>query len=130
MAIRLPTPARTNANSSKRGASTGSAASRDPLRNVIAFSLFGFMQAQDFPPHAPHHLGEKFHVGSNLSAASIGADSAMPDGSTVQWSLRNELDQVICSYATEVHAGSWRVELPQPYIDQIQAGAWRVEVGV
>ncbi len=92
-------------------------------------SVFGFMQGQDFPPHAPHQLGDKFHVGCNLSGSSIGADSALPDGQKVSWSLRNELDQEVCSYATQVHAGAWRVELPQPYIDQIQAGAWRVVVG-
>jgi len=92
-------------------------------------SVFGFMQGQDFPPHAPHQLGDKFHVGCNLSGASIGADSALPDGQTVAWSLRNELGQEVCRYATEVHAGAWRVELPQPYIDQIQSGAWRVVIG-
>ena len=92
-------------------------------------SVFGFLQGQDFPPHAPHQMGEKFHVGCNLSGASIGAETAVPDGQTVSWSLKNEQDQEICHYATQVQAGAWRVELPQPYIDQIQAGTWRVIVG-
>lgn len=91
-------------------------------------SIFGFMQGQDFPPHAPHQMGERFHVGCNLSSASIGADSTLPDGQHVHWTLKNEIDQDICSYATLVRAGHWRVELPQPYIDQIQAGRWRVVV--
>jgi hypothetical protein len=91
-------------------------------------SVFGFMHGQDFPLHAPHQMGDYFHVGCNLSGASIGAESALNDGQTVQWSLKNELDQEICRYATPVQAGAWRVDLPQPYVDQIRTGAWRVVV--
>jgi hypothetical protein len=89
-------------------------------------SVFGFMQGRDFPSHAPHGLGGNFHVGCNLSGASIGAPSALPDGQKVAWSLFTEQKQVVCSYSSVVLSGQWRAELPQPYIDQIKAGNWSV----
>jgi hypothetical protein len=91
-------------------------------------SLFGFMQSEDFPPHAPHTLGDKFHVGSHFSTASIGAASALPNGQTVRWTLLNAQAQEVCSYSTPVQSGAWRVELPHHYIEQIRTGAWRIEV--
>lgn len=90
--------------------------------------VFGFLDAQDFPPHEAQDLGPEFHVGSNLSSSSIGADSALPDGQRVHWKIEDEQGQLICQYATPVHQGQWRADLPGPYAKLIQDGVWRVEV--
>lgn len=90
-------------------------------------SWFGFSDAQPFPPHAPHGLGDQFHVGCNLSSASVGADKLnKPDGTVVNWRLLDEQGQEVCAYPTEMRNGAWRAALPQPYIEQIKAGKWRV----
>jgi tetratricopeptide (TPR) repeat protein len=91
-------------------------------------SMFDFKDAQPFPSLRPHGLGESFHVGSNLSCASIGAKSDLPNGQTVMWAIRDENDHEVCRYNSTVLSGSWRAELPQPYIDDIQNGLWRVVI--
>jgi tetratricopeptide (TPR) repeat protein len=90
-------------------------------------SVFGFYEGQDFPAHAPHGLGDDFHVGCNLSSSSIGNQTALPDGARLSWILKNEQGEVVCSYATPVRAGHWSADLPMPYIDNIKAGTWHVE---
>lgn len=90
-------------------------------------SWFGFLNAQPFPVHADHGLGEQFHVGCNLSSASVGADKlGQPDGTAVNWRLLDEQGQEVCAYSTEVRQGAWRAALPLPYIERIKAGEWRV----
>jgi hypothetical protein len=77
--------------------------------------------------HADHGLGEQFHVGCNLSSASVGADKlGQPDGTAVNWRLLDEHGQEVCGYSTEVRQGAWRAALPLPYIERIKAGEWRV----
>ncbi len=72
-------------------------------------SGFGFMDAQPFPAHAEHGLGEHFHVGCNVASASIGSDnSALPDGAALPWQLLDEQGQVVCAYTTTVQGGAWR----------------------
>jgi len=93
-------------------------------------SWFGFLNALSFPAHAPHGLAEQFHVGCNLSSASVGSEGlSHEDGTPVQWRLIDAQGQVVCAYSTQVKQGAWRAALPMPYIKQIKAGEWRVVVG-
>jgi hypothetical protein len=93
-------------------------------------SWFGFLNALPFPVHAPHELGDQFHVGCNLSSASVGSEGlSQEDGTPVHWRLIDVQGQVVCAYSTQVKQGAWRVALPMPYIKRIKAGEWRVEVG-
>jgi hypothetical protein len=90
-------------------------------------SWFRFLDAQPFPAHADHGLGEQFHVGCNLSSASVGADGlSQPDGTKVYWHLLNEHGEVVCAYIAVVEGGAWRASLPMPYLCKIKAGVWRV----
>ena len=92
-------------------------------------SWFGFLDAQPFPLHAEHGLGEHFHVGCNFSSASVGAQEvSYADGTVVRWRLLDDQRQEVCAYTTQVQNGAWRAALPQTYIRRIQAGEWSVEV--
>jgi hypothetical protein len=90
-------------------------------------SWFGFLDAKPFPAHAPHGLGERFHVGCNLSSASVGAEGlSHVDGTLVHWRLLDAQEQEVCAYTTQVKQGAWRAALPMPYIERIKAKEWRV----
>jgi hypothetical protein len=89
-------------------------------------SVFGFQGACPFPEHAPHGLGDAFHVGCNLSGSSIGAASSLPDGTTVRWRIEDQQGQTVCRYKSVVTGGHWNAHLPKPHTDQIRQGLWRV----
>ena len=89
-------------------------------------SVFGFLGGVPFPAHAPHGLGASFHVGCNLSGASIGAPSALADGTKVRWRIVDQQGQTVCSYNSVVLGGHWSAHLPKPHTDQIRQGLWRV----
>ncbi len=90
-------------------------------------SWFGFLNAQPFPTHAPHGLGDNFHVGCNLASAAVGTDTSnLPDGTQVHWRLLDENGAEVCTYAATVTKGAWRAQLPMPYIQRLREGQWRV----
>ena len=90
--------------------------------------VFGFMDAQPFPPHPPTGLGQQFHVGCNVAAASVGSDMPGADGTRLRWTLRNETGRVVCSYPATVSAGQWSAQVPQSYVDALRAGRWRCDI--
>jgi hypothetical protein len=91
-------------------------------------SWFGFLNAQPFPEHSAHGLGEQFHVGCNLSSASVGSEGlSYADGTPVHWCLLDAQGQVVCAYSTQVQQGGWRAALPMPYIERIKVGEWKIE---
>jgi hypothetical protein len=90
--------------------------------------VFGFMDAQPFPPHQPSGMGEAFHVGSNFAAAVLGAQLPGADGTALRWTLRDEHGQVVCSYLATLHAGEWSAHVPQSYADALRDGRWRCDL--
>lgn len=90
--------------------------------------IFGFMGAVDFPAHAPHGLGEDFHVGCNLSSGGVGAQTALPDGSEIRWCLRDAQGQEIGGYVAVAQGGQWRAECPRPLLEKIRSGQWSVHL--
>lgn len=98
-------------------------------QSVLAHDpVFGFMGGVDFPAHAPHGLGDDFHVGCNLSAGALGAPSSLPDGSEVQWRLSEASGQEVGVYASRVVASQWRADCPRPVLDKIRSGQWQVQL--
>lgn len=90
--------------------------------------IFGFMDGQDFPSHEAQDLGDAFHVGCNLSSTSIGASTDLPQGQAVTWKIVDAQQATICQYASPVHQGQWRADIPGPYAQMLTQGVWRVEV--
>lgn len=96
-------------------------------RSVLSHDpVFGFMGAQDFPPHAPHGQGDDFHVGCDLSPGGVGADSPLPDGSEVHWCLEEAAGQELARYVSRVSAGRWYAPCPRPVLARVRQGLWRV----
>jgi len=90
--------------------------------------VFGFMDGQDFPPHAPHGQGDDFHVGCDLSAGGVGSESPQPEGSEVRWSLRDASGQVLAPYVSRVSGGRWYEPCPRPVLARVRQGEWRVQL--
>lgn len=90
--------------------------------------VFGFMQAEDFPAHAPHGLGEDFHVGCNLSAGGVGASTDLPDGSEIRWCLRDASGHELGCYVSHARGGEWRADCPRPMLEKIRSGQWSVHL--
>lgn len=96
-------------------------------RSLLAHDpVFRFRDAQDFPPHAPHGLGEDFHVGCDLSPGGLGGESTQPEGSQVHWSLRDRDGRWLGTYVSRVSGGRWYEPVPRPVLARIEQGHWQV----
>lgn len=90
--------------------------------------VFRYLDGQDFPTHEPHGHGKDFHVGCDLSAGGLGGETALPDGSEVQWSLLDAGGQLLAPYASRVMDGRWYEPFPRPLLSRIRCGEWRVQI--
>jgi len=90
--------------------------------------LFGFHDAQPFPPHPPvRWRTAEFHVGSNASYRRIGGPSERVDGAMQPVIMTCGEDGPL-RYDAIVCDGHWSLDLPFFLIDAFETGALRVDV--
>lgn len=85
--------------------------------------LFGFLDAQPFPPHAPvRWRTEVFHVGCNASYQGIKVDSKLADGELQPWGLFDAEGTLLCRYESPVAKGAWGELMPYFLCEAITDG--------
>jgi hypothetical protein len=90
--------------------------------------LFGFHDAQPFPPHPPvRWAAANFHVGSNASYQQIVGSSALSDGQYQSVQLR-VADEVPRDYRARVQRGQWRLDVPFFLVDALSQQRMTVHV--
>ena len=89
--------------------------------------LFGFLDAQPFPPHEPvRWRTESFHVGCNASYQGIKVRSQLKDGELQPWGLFDDQGSLLCRYESPVARGHWDEFLPYFLCEAITAGRYTV----
>ncbi|KNC95581.1 tetratricopeptide repeat protein [Trabulsiella odontotermitis] len=89
--------------------------------------LFGFLDAQPFPAHAPiRWQTDKFHIGSNTSYQLAGKESQKNDGEMQRWEVLDEHGNRLCEYASPVEHHQWKDRLPFFLLDRVLAGEWQI----
>lgn len=75
--------------------------------------LFGFLEAQPFPPHEPvRWQTTAFHVGCNASYQGIKVQSKLNDGELQPWGLFDAEQRLLCRYESPVTRGHWMEWMP------------------
>ncbi|MBD9628746.1 tetratricopeptide repeat protein [Pseudomonas sp. PDM19] len=89
--------------------------------------LFGFLEAQPFPPHEPvRWQTESFHVGSNASYQGIKVQSKLKDGELQPWGLFDTEGTLLCRYESPVARGHWEEWIPYFLCEAIADGSCSV----
>lgn len=94
-------------------------------------SVFAMPDSEDFPAH-PVRAGfeqyPRFHVGTNIGAATIDKPTDKPEGSLLSWTILNETRHVVCRYQSPVTQGMIKILLPRPYAEKLTDAAWSLMV--
>ncbi|PJI47611.1 MAG: hypothetical protein CTR55_18095 [Pseudomonas sp.] len=89
--------------------------------------LFGFLDAQPFPPHEPVRWRmEAFHVGCNASYQGIRVQSKLKDGELQPWGLFDAEGGLLCRYESPVAKGHWEEWMPYFLCEAITDGIYNV----
>ena len=89
--------------------------------------LFGFLEAQPFPPHEPVRWPmDAFHVGCNASYQGIKVQSKLKDGELQPWGLFDAEGGLLCRYESPVSRGHWEEWMPFFLCDAIAEGSCMV----
>jgi len=90
-------------------------------------ALFGFLEAQPFPPHEPvRWRTESFHVGFNASYQGIKVQSKLTDGELQPWGLFDAEGILLCRYESPVARGHWEEWMPYFLCEAIADGSCTV----
>lgn len=85
-------------------------------------SQFGFPPCVSFPQEAEALRAPDYHIGKNESGTEVNFEIKKPEGTWVQWELRDQNDQVLARYPAQVHNGNFKTYLPHQLFPAIDRG--------